>query len=461
MNNDSIAHIPPVDAMEETTAPKPQGGSKAFRALRHRNYKLFFFGQMISIIGTWMQMTALPLLIVTNLAPTDSGLWLGIVGFLPLIPLVPLSLIGGSLADRFPKRTIIVLTQSTMMLQAFALAALTLSNTVELWHVLLLTFISGAANALDVPARQSFVIEMVDNRADLDSGIALNSAIFNLGRAIGPVVAGLLIAPLGYGVAFLINGLSFLAVIAGLLMMRLPPHSKLAEPPQMRTHLKEGLRYVWQHQTLKVLMSLVAVSAFLSIPFVRLMPLFVQPAITLPDGSIQAAGPLTDSARPLSDWVCSWMTCQKPEAVPYGLLMGAFGVGALIGALTVGTHGDRGRGRLLTLGNLGLPIGLLAFAALRSFGWAMIMLLGIGVVFVLQNALTNTLVQMSSPDHMRGRVMSMYSMVFQGMMGAGGMQAGVMETFTSAPFSVGLGAALSLAYGLFVFVRWPKIRQLK
>jgi MFS family permease len=429
---ESLANLP-----TESTPQALTGRRKAFRALRHRNYKLFFYGQLISIIGTWMQQTAQPLLIM-QLEPDNPGLWIGVIGFLPLIPLVPLSLIAGSFADRFSKRNIIVLTQGIMLLQAFALAALALANQIQTWHIVALAFISGAANAIDVPARQSFVMEMVEDRADLDSGIALNSAIFNLGRAIGPVLAGLLIAALGYGAAFLVNGLSFLAFIAGLLLMRLPPTPVMVKPPRIRSHLKEGLRYVWRHETLKVLMSMVGVAAFLSIPFMTLMPVFVQ-ANRLPDGTLQPVGPLAASAQPLNEWVCSRITCQDQNAVPFGLLMGMFGTGALVGALLVGMYGDRGRGRLLTIGNLGLPIGLLIFAASQSFWLSALVLLGVGVVFILQNALTNTLVQLTAPDQLRGRVMSIYSMLFQGMMGAG----------------------LSLLYGLLVFFRWPKIRRLK
>jgi MFS family permease len=183
-----------IETLGEATLPKGYRGPKAFRALRHRNYRLFFFGQLVSIIGTWMQTTALPLLIIRLAPENQDGIWLGINSLLPLVPLIPIALIAGSLADRYPKRTILVLTQTVMMLQALALAALTWSGTVQMWQILVLTFVAGAATAIDVPARQAFVIEMVGEPDDLSSGIALNSAVFNLGRAIGPVLAGLLIA---------------------------------------------------------------------------------------------------------------------------------------------------------------------------------------------------------------------------------------------------------------------------
>jgi MFS family permease len=436
-----------IETLGEATVPAGYRGPKAFRALRHRNYRLFFFGQMVSIVGTWMQATALPLLIV-KIAPKNPGLWLGINSFLPLLPLIPLALIAGSLADRYPKRTIIVLTQTVMMLQAFALAALTWTGTVQMWQILALTFIAGAATAIDVPARQAFVIEMVGDPNDLSSGIALNSAIFNLGRAIGPVLAGLLIAALDFGAAFLVNGLSFLAVIAGLLMMRLPPHPRHVKKTGMGEHLAEGLNYFTHNTTLMVLMSLVAVSAFLSMPFITLMPIFAGKTLAL-------------SAQPVTEAACRVMTCQNPEAVTYGLMLGVFGVGALAGALIAGTYGDRGRGKLLTIGNLLFPATLLIFALSQSIWLTLVVLLGVGVAFILQNALTNTLVQVTTPDQMRGRVMSVYSMVFQGMMRAGGMQAGFTETLVGAPLAVASGALLSLGYGLLVFFKWPQIRRMK
>jgi MFS family permease len=437
-----------IEIQDEVTLPKGYGGPKAFRALRHRNYRLFFFGQLVSIIGTWMQAIALQLLIVTLVPKEQAGMWLGINGLLPLIPLIPLALIAGSLVDRYPKRTIIVWTQTVMMLQAFALAALSWSGAVQMWQILTLTLIAGAANAIDVPARQAFVMEMVGDPDDLSSGIALNSAIFNLGRAIGPLLAGLLIAMLGYGAAFLVNGLSFLAVIAGLLMMRLPPYHKPAHQPKMKAHMKEGWQYLAQHRLLLVLMSLVAVSAFLSMPFITLMPIF-------------AADQLATSAQPVVRAACSFVTCQKPEAVTFGLLMGVFGIGALAGALLAGTYGDRGRGKLLTIGNLLFPATLLIFALSQSIWVSFVVLLGVGVSFILQNALSNTLIQVSSPDELRGRVMSVYSMVFQGMSRIGAMQAGFTASLVGAPLAVASGALLSLAYGLFVFFKWPQIRRMK
>ncbi len=453
MSNETIdeaelAALEADDVLGDEVTPQIHTGRKALRALRHRNYRLFFFGQLISLIGTWMQTTALPLLIIKLVPQKQQGVWLGLYGFLPLLPLIPLALVAGSLADRFSKRNILVLTQTTMMLQAFVLAALTAAGAIQMWQILLLTFIAGAAQAIDLPARQAFVVEMVEDPEDLGSGIALNSAIFNLGRAFGPVLAGLLIASLGFSAAFAINGLSFLAVIAALLLMHVPPTPKHLQQAKMGAHLKEGLSYVWHNSTLMILMSLVAVSAFLSMPFMTLMPIF-------------ASDQLANSAQPVVSTVCSWMTCQTPEAVTYGLLLGMFGAGALIGALLAGAYSDRGRGWMLTIGNLGFPLALLIFALSPSFWLSMVVLLGVGVLFILQNALANTLVQLASPDRLRGRVMSVYSLVFQGMQGAGRMQAGLTETMLGAPLSVAIGALVSLSYGVFVFFKWPQIRRMK
>jgi predicted MFS family arabinose efflux permease len=208
------------------------------------------------------------------------------------------------------------------------------------------------------------------------------------------------------------------------------------------------LRYLGHNTSLLVLMSLVAVSAFLSMPFITLMPIFAGKTLAL-------------SAQPVVAATCSVLTCQNPEAVTYGLMMGVFGLGALAGALIVGTFGDRGRGKLLTAGNLLFPATLLIFALSQSIWLTLLVLLGVGVAFILQNALTNTLVQVTAPDHMRGRIMSVYSSVFQGMMRVGGMQAGFMETIVGASMAVASGALLSLAYGVFVFFKWPQIRRMK
>jgi MFS family permease len=422
-----------------------------FRALRHRNYRLFFFGQLISLVGTWMQNIAQQWLIYRL---TGSATMLGTINLVTALPLVPMSLWGGSLADRFPKRSIIVVTQTAMMILAFILAALTWTGAVQVWHVLVLAVALGAANAVDIPARQAFVVEMVEGKEDLSNAIGLNSTIFNAARAVGPALAGIAVAVTGEAGAFFVNGVTFIAVIASLLMMHLPAQSRAVRQANLSAHLGEAIRYVRGQQVVMVLMSLVAVSAFLSMPYSTLMPVF-------------ASDVLHESAQPVLDAVCHHVggsfggDCQSPDALTYGLLMAATGLGAVIGALFVASLPERTRrGRWLTAGNLLFPAGVVVVALSRSFSWTMLLLVAVGVGFVTQNALANTLIQIASPDELRGRVMSFYSLTFQMMMRLGGMQAGVMGDYFGAPLTVGVGAAACLIYGLFVAWRFPRVRRL-
>ncbi|HLF27078.1 MAG TPA: MFS transporter [Anaerolineae bacterium] len=429
--------------------PAPPVRKGAFRALSHRNYRLFFFGQLISVIGTWMQDTALKLLVVRLVAnPAQAAAWLGAVSFIPLIPLLPVALIGGSLVDRFPRRRLVLLTQSTMMVQALLLFALTASGVVTVWHILLLSVLSSIANAIDVPARQTLVSEMVEgNRDDLGGAIALNSSIFNLGRAVGPAIAGVIVAVVGEADAFLVNALSFIAVLIGLLLMRLPPRH-IEKPPKLGQHLKAGFNYLRNERTILILMSMIATVAFLAMPFTQMLPLF-------------ATYTLADSAQPLTAFVCARMACVTPEALTLGLLNACFGIGALTGALLVASQSaERGRGKMLTTGNIAFPLILLCFALSRSLWLSFGLLFLVGIGWVLQTSLTNTLLQLTAPDHVRGRVMSVYSILFQGMWRIGSMGTGFLAALAGPPFAVGLGAALALAYGVFAALRWPRVRKL-
>lgn len=449
--------------MRQSTLPKTgsqAGGAPAqrastFRALRHRNFRLFLFGQMISLVGTWMQSIAQQWLVYRL---TGSAAMLGTISLLGALPLIPMSLWGGSLADRVPKRTLILIAQAVMMVQAFGLAALAYTGTVQVWHVMTLAVVLAAAQAIDMPARQAFMVEMVEGKEDLSNAIGLNSAIFNGARVLGPALAGMAVAATGEAGAFLINGLSFIAVIAGLLMMRLPAASPSTadgrEQARLGSHLAEAARYVRSQQTIMVLISLVAVSAFLSMPYSTLMPVFAEKV-------------LAGSAESLLTAVCAWakgamgLTCRDPGALTYGLLMAATGTGAVVGALTVASlSASARRGRWLTAGNLIFPALVVLIALSRSFGLSMALLVGVGFAFVAQNAVANTLLQISTPDHLRGRVMSFYTLTFQLSMRAGGMQAGLLGDALGAPLAVGAGAALCLAYGAYVALRFPAVRRL-
>ena len=422
-----------------------------FRAFYHRNYLLWFFGQGTSLIGTWMQTMAQQVLVYRL---TGSAASLGIISFIGLIPLIPLSLWGGSITDRFPRRTIILITQVIMLVQAFLLAILTWSGTVQIWHVYLLAFILGAATAVDLPARQAFTVDMVEGKEDLTSAIGLNSAMFNGARAIGPALAGILVATTGEGNAFLFIGLTFISVIISLLMMRgLPkPKSHLESETNPLKHMVGGLHFIVQRQEILVLVSLIAISAFLSMPYTTLLPVF-------------ASVVLKQSAQPLVAALCNsnslFMGCQAPEALPLGLLYSMIGVGAVVGALVVASlPANARRGRLLTIGNLAFPLFLVIFAFSSHFSLSLILTLFIGFSFVWQNALANTLLQFVTPDGLRGRVMGVYTMSFQSMFRLGGLQAGFVTDWLGAPITVGIGAAISLLFGLFVALRYPKVRQL-
>ena len=422
-----------------------------FRALRHRNYRLWFFGQGLSLIGTWMQMMAQQVLVYRL---TGSAAALGIVTSIGLIPLLPLALWGGSMADRASKRTVIMIAQAVMMIQAFILAALSWRGVVQVWHVYVLAFVLAAAQAVDLPARQAFTVEMVEGKEDLTNAIALNSAIFNGARALGPALAGMVVAAVGEGPAFFFNGLSFVAVIASLLMMRnLPAAQGMRRDASLTGHLAEGLRFIFSQRAILVLITMVAVSAFLSMPYSTLMPVF-------------AGNVLHSSAQPVVHFLCDGahplMRCKSPEALPLGLLLTTVGLGALIGALAVASLPERARrGRWLTAGNLVFPLLLIGFAASRSFVVSLTLLFGVGVSFVMQNALANTLLQIVTPDAVRGRVMSIYSLTFQGFMRLGGLQAGLVADAVGASVAVSIGALISLAYGVFVALRFPRVREMR
>lgn len=441
-----MASPPPSAAMMRRGLHLPT----TFRALRHRNYRLWFFGQGLSLIGSWMQMMAQQVLIYRL---TGSAAALGAISAIGLLPVVPLSLWGGSIADRIPKRTVIAGAQIVMMAQAFVLAGLTWTGAVRIWHVYVLAVLLAAAQAVDLPARQAFTVDLVEGKGDLTNAVALNSAMFNGARALGPALAGTLVAALGEAPAFLANGLSFVAVLISLALMRdLPGPTSARQRTSLASHTAEGLSFIARQRTVLVLISLVAVSAFLSMPYSTLMPVFA--------GKI-----LSGSAQPVVHFLCDGpqplMRCRAPDALPLGMLLTTVGIGALAGALWVASLPDHTRrGRWLTAGNLGFPLLLICFAVSRSFLASLALLFAVGVSFVMQNALANTLLQVTTPDAMRGRVMSVYTLSFQSFMRLGGLQAGLVADGIGAPLAVGLGALVSLAYGLYVAVRFPQVREM-
>jgi MFS family permease len=417
-----IQEIPSANGTEVASG----GGSRwqvAGRALRHRNFQLFFSGQLISLIGTWMQSVAQSWLVYRL---TGSALLLGSVGFASQIPVFLFAPLGGIAADRYNRRQIVIGTQIASMLLAFALAALTLLNRVQVWHVFVLASLLGIVNAFDIPGRQSFLVDMV-GKDDLMNAIALNSSMFNGARVIGPAVAGILVAKIGEGWCFFANAVSYIAVIIGLLLMRVhsPARVSMGSPLQ---HMMEGFRFVERTAPIRALLLLLGIVSLVGMPYIVLMPIFADQI-------------LHGGARGL------------------GILMGATGVGALLGALTLAFRsGVKGLGRLVAWCCAGFGSSLIVFSLSHKFWISVILLLPVGYTMMLQMACSNTLIQVMVPDALRGRVMAVYSMMFMGMAPIGALLGGALADRLGAPVTVAIGGLASVAGSIWFRWQLPKIR---
>jgi MFS family permease len=407
----------------EVAAERGSRWQVAGRALRHRNFQLFFSGQLISLIGTWMQSVAQSWLVYRL---TGSALLLGSVGFASQIPVFLFAPLGGIAADRIKRRHIVITTQVASMLLAFILAALTLLHKVQVWHVFLLAGLLGVVNAFDIPGRQSFLVEMV-GKEDLMNAIALNSSMFNGARVIGPAIAGILVAKIGEGWCFFANAISYIAVIIGLLMMRVqsPVRAAMASPFE---HMMEGFRFVNHTAPIRALLLLLGIVSLVGMPYVVLMPIFADQI-------------LHGGARGL------------------GILMGATGVGALLGALTLAfREGVKGLGSWVAWCCAGFGTSLVIFALSHSFWVSVILLLPVGYFMMLQMSSSNTLIQVMVPDALRGRVMAVYSMMFMGMAPIGALLGGALAERLGAPVTVAMGGLASVAGACWFGVQLPKIR---
>ena len=373
-----------------------------FRSLRHRNFRLFWYGQLISLTGTWMQTTAQAWLVMEL---THSSLKLGIVTALQFAPILLLSFFTGPLIDRFPKRRIIIACQAVLMLQALVLAVLVWTGAVQYWHVAVLAAVLGIVNTADMPARQSFIIEMV-GREDLMNAIALNASIFNGSRAVGPAVAGLLIGAVGTALCFLLNGLSFIAVIAGLLLMTVDERPR----PQQRAYhavndFLEGLRSIRSTPLVMVTILLVAVVGIFGVNFNVLVPVFARVDL-------------------------------HQEAEGFGFLLSSFGAGALIGAITLTLLSRRGPRTEYLLGSgIGLSLILVLIGLQHSLVLTSLLLAMAGWCVVTFFGVANTTVQLNSEDHLRGRVMSVYTLSFAGLSPFGSLFAGSLSHWLHAPLT--------------------------
>ena len=390
---------------------------QTFAALRHRNFRLFFFGQLVSLIGTWMQNTAQGWLVYQL---TGSKILLGVVAATGSLPMLLFGVWGGSVADRYPKRSVLLVTQTWMMLMALTLAALVAGGWVRPWHIVMVAAGTGLGMAFDMPVRQSFMVEMA-NREDLMNAISLNSSIVNSARVIGPATAGLLMAKVGIAACFFLNGLSFLGVIAGLWMMRLPPRAAAPHIGSTWQHVKEGLRYAASQRRIRILVMLLAVVGIFGWSYLVLMPAFARDLL-------------------------------KVNEAGYGVLLGANGVGALAGALTVATFGSRMRPRMMVLGGLGwFSVMLLLLSQSHSYGLAMCLLAASGAGIMLFFSTSNTLVQLSASDDMRGRMMGIWALVFGGMMPLGGLEAGLLAHWFGVRAAMATGASVCALAGLLTW----------
>jgi MFS family permease len=394
-------------------------------ALSHRNFRLFFFGQGISLIGTWMQSVALGWLV---LEITNSPFAVGLTQALRSLGVLLFTVYGGVVVDRVDKRRLIVWTQALQMLEALALAALVWTGRVTTWQVMVLAVFFGVVNAFDIPGRQAFIAELV-GKDDLMNAIALNSSMFNAARIVGPAVAGVVIGAAGVGMCFFVNGVSYVAVIAGLLAMRLPPFVTRPRASTAWEGVRQAVAFIRGDTRVWVLVLLVAVFSVLGFPFIVLMPVIARDVL-------------------------------HSDARGYGLLMAAVGVGAMLGALALAVRG-RGvhKGAALLGGGVAFGVVLMVFAAARSVGVALALLALAGCAMIVTTAPANTMLQTLVPDELRGRVMAFYAFVFVGMAPLGAFQAGLVAEHAGAPLAIALGGAGCLIAAALAAWRVPALRH--
>jgi MFS family permease len=408
--------------------PPAASGSKlalAVRALRHRNFQLFFSGQLISLIGTWMQTVAQSWLVYRM---TNSALLLGIVGFASQIPVFIMAPVGGIVADRRNRQRVVIGTQTASMILAGILAALTLAHRIQVWQIMVLAAALGVVNAFDIPARQAFLIDMV-GREDLMNAIALNSSMFNGARIIGPAVAGILVASIGEGWCFFANAVSYIAVIVGLILMNIENPANLATKGSPVENILEGFAYARNTGPIRAILLLLGLVSFVGMPYAVLMPVFADKI-------------LHGGAKGL------------------GILMCSTGVGALLGAASLAARvGLRGLGRLIATCSVGFGVSLVLFAFSKIFWLSTVLLLPVGFCMMVQMASSNTLIQSMVPDQLRGRILAVYSMMFMGMAPFGALSAGAIAHHIGSPWTVALGGMACIVGAIFFWTKLPNFRR--
>lgn len=400
---------------------------QTFASLRHPNYRLWFMGQLASLMGTYMQSTAQGFLAFQL---THSTVFLGTVGFATGAPCLFLMLFGGVISDRMARRNLLIGTQTGMMILAFILSALAFTGVVRPWNIVALAFGLGIANAFDAPTRQGFVLEMVP-REDLSNAIALNSAMYNLATVVGPAIGGLTYALFGPGWCFAINGISFLAVMAALSRMRLPPAPARPSRVSPLTDLSEGVRYVVSHATVLTLIAVCAVTTLVGLTYSTLIP--------------------------------AWsVVVLRGGAATNGWLQSAIGIGSLTGALVIASLGRfRFKGRLLTLGTLAFPALIVIFSFTRTLPLSVLALVGVGLGYVFLYNMLNSLIQHQAPEGLRGRVIAFYSLSFNGILPFGALLSGAAAFALGVQHAVLLSGSLLLTFGVVLWLRVPGLRQLE
>ena len=412
---------------KESHPPAKRNGLKTmFRSLQYRNYRLFFAGQSVSLIGTWIQRIAMPWLVYDL---TKSVLLLGIVGFVGQVPTFILAPFAGVLTDRWNRYRIMITTQVLAMLQAAILTWLVFSKLIEVWHIILLSGFLGCINAFDIPARQSFVIKMVDKKEDLGNAIALNSSMVNGARLLGPSIAGILIAATGEGVCFLLNALSYVFVIWSLLLMKVEPFEKKNETKPVLKEFKEGFLYTFNLVPIRYTILLLALVSLMGMPYTVLMPVIAK--------EVLHGGSHT-----------------------FGFLMGASGLGALTGALYLASRKNViGLGKIIFFASVTFGTGLILFSLSRYFLLSLVLLVITGLGMMLQMASSNTLMQTIVDDDKRGRVMSFYTMAFMGTAPFGSLIAGSAAKIIGAPGTILIGGITCIAGALLYARKLPVITK--
>jgi MFS family permease len=397
-----------------------------FRSFQYRNYRLFFAGQGISLIGTWMQRIAMPWLVYHI---TGSPLLLGVVGFAGQIPTFLLSPIAGVLTDRWNRYYVLIVAQIVAMLQALALTLLFYTGTIQVWHIVVLSILMGCFNAFDVPSRQSFVIDLVEKREDLGNAIALNSLMFNGARLIGPSVAGVLLASAGEGICFLSNAVSYLFVIASLLLMKVPARENIKRNSHILKDMQAGFSYTFGFAPLKHLILLLGLVSIMTMPYQVLMPVFAKEVL-------------------------------KGGSHTFGFLMGAAGLGAFAGGLYLASRKSVLKlGRIVPYAAAVSGIGLIGFSLSQFFILSMLMMIIAGLGMMLHTAASNTILQTIVDEDMRGRMLSIYTMAIMGTAPFGSLLAGSLAKVIGTPQTIMAGGIACIAGAILFYRKLPQLKD--